>query len=31
MRARRADPDSLREAAWAIRDGKLVVFPTETV
>lgn len=29
--ARRATPDALREAAWALRDGKLVVFPTETV
>lgn len=29
--ARRPTPESLREAAWALRDGKLVVFPTETV
>ena len=29
--ARRATPTSLREAAWALRDGRLVVFPTETV
>jgi L-threonylcarbamoyladenylate synthase len=29
--ARRPTPDTLREAAWALRDGKLVVFPTETV
>jgi L-threonylcarbamoyladenylate synthase len=29
--ARTASPTTLREAAWALRDGKLVVFPTETV
>jgi len=29
--ARRPTPETLREAAWALRDGRLVVFPTETV
>ncbi|MCA1818833.1 MAG: threonylcarbamoyl-AMP synthase [Halobacteriales archaeon] len=31
MAVRRPTPESLREAAWALRDGRLVVFPTETV